>query len=84
MTITLTHDLEKLINDRVASGAYKSPDEVIMAALRLIAAREQGLEALRREILTGIEDIEHGSFTSCASDAELEDFSARIVTEARR
>jgi len=83
VTITLTDDLEKLINDRVSSGAYKSPDEVIMAGLRLLAAQEQGIEALSREILIGREDIRQGRFTSCASDSELEDFSVRIVTQAR-
>ncbi len=46
MTITLTDDLEELINEKVKSGAYKSADEVMIASLRLLEAREQGMEGV--------------------------------------
>lgn len=54
MTITLTHDLEEMVNEKVNGGAYKTADEVIRASLRLLQAREEGLEALRNEILLGV------------------------------
>ena len=74
MTITLTDELEELINGKVRSGAYKSADEVIMASLRLLEAREKGMEALRREIMRGVEDIQQGRFTAYRMDAEPEAF----------
>jgi antitoxin ParD1/3/4 len=64
MTITLTDELEELLNEKVRSGAYKSADEVIMASLRLLKAQEKGMEALRREIMRGVEDIQQGRFTT--------------------
>lgn len=79
MTITLTDELEELIKAKIESGAYKSADEVVMESLRLLKAKEEGMDVLRREITRGVEDIRHGRFTSCASDAELEAFSDEII-----
>lgn len=75
MTITLTDEIEELINEKVRSGEYKSADEVVIAGLRLLKAKEQGMEALRCEIMRGIVDIQKGRFTSYETDAELENIS---------
>jgi hypothetical protein len=66
-----------------SKAALKSADEVIMASLRLLSAQEQGMETLRLQIMVGIEDIQLGRFTSCASDSELEAFSDEIIRERR-
>jgi putative addiction module CopG family antidote len=60
-------------------GAYEYANEVIRASLRLLKARDDGMEALRQEILLGVEDIQTGRFTTCASDEELEAFSDEIA-----
>jgi putative addiction module CopG family antidote len=83
MTITLTNDLEELIDEEIKTGAYESADEVIRASLRLLKARGQGVEALRKEILLGFEDIQQGRFTSVESDEELEAFSDDIIRRAQ-
>jgi len=82
MTITLTNDLEELINEKVKSGAYESADDVIRASLRLLKAQELGVEALRKEILVGFEDIQQGRFIEIDSDDELEAFSDDIIRRA--
>jgi len=79
MTITLPDELEELINEKVRSGEYKSADEVVMESLRLLKAKEEGIEALRREVMRGVEDIEQKRFTALTTDAELESFSDEIV-----
>lgn len=79
MTITLTDELEELINEKVKSGAYKSADEVIIASLRLLKAQEKGMEALRREVMRGVDDIQDGRFISYVTDDELENFSDEII-----
>jgi len=79
MTITLTDELEKLVNEKVKSGEYKSADDVVMASLRLLKAQEEGIEALRREIMRGVEDIEQGRFSTYATEDELEAFSDQII-----
>ena len=83
MTITLTDELEELINEKVKSGTYKSADEVIMASLRLLKAQEEGIEALRREIMRGVEDIHEGRFTTYATDAELDALSDKIIGQGQ-
>ena len=83
MTITLTDELEELINAKVRSGAYKSASEVVMESLRLLKAKEEGMDALRREVMRGVEDIEQGRFSVYATDAELEAFSDRIISQGR-
>ena len=83
MTITLTDELEELINQKVRSGAYKSADEVITASLRLLKAKEDGTEALRREIMRGVDDIQQGRFTTCATEAELEAFSDKVIRQGQ-
>lgn len=64
MTITLTDELEELINEKVRSGEYKSADEVVVASLRLLKVQEKGMEALRQEIMCGVKDIRQGRFTA--------------------
>lgn len=83
MAITLTNELEELIKEKLKSGAYKSADEMIAASLRLLEAREAGTEALRSEIMRGVEDIREGRFTAYATDAELDTLSDRIINRAR-
>jgi antitoxin ParD1/3/4 len=77
MTVTLTDELEELISEKIKSGAYRSADEVIMASLRLLEAQEQGTEALRHEIMRGVEDIQQGRLSALETDADLEAFSEK-------
>jgi antitoxin ParD1/3/4 len=64
MTITLSPELEKIINERVQSGEYASANEVIGEALRLLEEQEElrriKYEALKREIAKGAEGLERG------------------------
>jgi antitoxin ParD1/3/4 len=60
MTISLTDELEELINAKVRSGEYKSADEVVRESLRLLKAKEEGMDVLRREIMRGVEDFQQG------------------------
>lgn len=65
MNVSLTPELETLINQKVATGMYHSASEVIREALRLLnehdALRKIQHEALRREIAVGMEDIKQGN-----------------------
>lgn len=83
MTITLTDELEELINAKVRSGAYKSADEVVKESLRLLKAKEEGIDALRWEIMRGIEDVQQGRFETFTTDAELEAFSNEIIRQGQ-
>jgi antitoxin ParD1/3/4 len=83
MTITLTDELEEMINAKVRSGEYESADEVVRESLRLLKAKEEGMDALRREIMRGVEDIEQGRFTTYETDTELEAFSDKVIRQGQ-
>ena len=58
MHISLTPELEKFVQDKVASGRYRSASEVISEGLRLLEEqerlREVKLATLREEIHKGL------------------------------
>ena len=50
MNVSLTAELEKLVNDEIESGEYRSAKEVVREGLRLVRLRREKLAALRREV----------------------------------
>lgn len=60
MSITLAPQIEKRVQDKVKSGAYRSPDEVLEEALRLLDDRERKFAALRADIQVGLDQAGRG------------------------
>lgn len=64
MNISLTPELEELVQKKVESGRYSSASEVIRAGLRLLEqedeVRETRLAAMRAQVQEGIEQAERG------------------------
>ena len=64
MDVSLTSDLESLVNEKVESGEYPSVSEVICEGLRLLKERDdrsaRRLEELRREIAIGLQEADRG------------------------
>ncbi len=79
MNVSLTPELEALIDERVKSGLYSSASEVIREALRLFMERDQlkqlKLDELKRQIQTGVDASNSGQVVS--EDAVLERIASR-------
>jgi antitoxin ParD1/3/4 len=82
MHISLPPDLDRFVQDAVASGRYRSADEVLQAAVRLLRERDERqreqaakLAALRADIGEGIASIERGE------GIDGEEFFAKLRTE---
>ncbi len=64
MNVSLTPKLDKWINDKVASGLYKSSSELIRDSLRLLMLREEHRQAmiaeLREDLLIGVTHLDNG------------------------
>ena len=64
MNVSLTPELAEFVAQKVESGLYQTPSEVIWDGLRLLRERDevdqQKLEDLRREIAIGIEEADQG------------------------
>ncbi len=66
MNVSLTPELEAVIEGKVSSGMYNSASEVVREGLRLLQQRDEmreaKLTALRAEIQKGIDDLEAGRY----------------------
>jgi len=64
VNISLTPELERLVDDKVKSGRYATASEVIREGLRLLEEheqlKEQRLAELRRKIDRGLEQLDQG------------------------
>jgi putative addiction module CopG family antidote len=68
MAITLNPELDRRVQEKLATGNYESVDHVLSAALRALDHEEQTIAA----IAEGYEDIQAGRFESWdAADAEF-------------
>jgi putative addiction module CopG family antidote len=68
MAITLNPELDRRVQEKLATGLYQSVDHVLSAALKALDDEEQTLAA----IAEGYEDVKAGRFESWEkSDAEF-------------
>ena len=84
MNVSLTPELENLINEKVKSGLYNSASEVIRESLRLLQEQDElkriRKDELRREIMLGVEQIRRGEFIEVKS-SEIKKFADEIIKE---
>ena len=64
MNISLTPELERLVDDKVKTGRYASASEVVREGLRLLEEQDETkqlrLAEVRRKIDRGIEQLDRG------------------------
>ncbi len=60
MNVSLTPELEKLVNDKVKSGFYQTASEVVREALRLLNERDRERELLRADVRAGFDQLARG------------------------
>jgi len=64
VNVSLTPQLQRFVNSRVASGRYQSASEVVREGLRLLqeqeAARRAAFMGLREQIAVGLEQARRG------------------------
>ena len=82
MNITLTPELEQLINEQVRTGMYRTANEVIREGLRLLKERDQRVEALRRDVRAGFEAVEHGEYSEF-DERNIKELAERIKARGR-
>lgn len=74
--VVLTDHQASVVELLVKSGRYQNASEVLRDGLRLIEQRDAEdtarLEALRGAVRVGIEDFEHGRFTTFDATEALE------------
>jgi antitoxin ParD1/3/4 len=74
MNVSLTPELEKFVEETVATGRYGSASEVVRAALRSLEQEQQWITYAKRKIDAGLADMRAGRFiTSDEFQAELKE-----------
>ena len=68
MTITLTPEMEHLVQSKIESGLFGSPADVVYEGLLLLEQEEARFDDLKKEITLGMEQAETGQVK--AFDAE--------------
>ena len=86
MNVSLTPELEQLIQEKVESGKYSSVSEVIREGLRLLDERDrlrnERLAELKAKLRVGIEELDRGEGIDGEEVfAELEEDILRVEAE---
>jgi len=86
VNVSLTPELENLINEKVKSGLYNSASEVIRESLRLLQKQNMLKEIrrneLRRKIMPGVEQIRNGEDIELRMPEDFAKFTEQIIVEA--
>ena len=56
MTVTITPEMEALVNERISRGQYATPEEVVTAGLRLLREADARKESELRALLDEAEE----------------------------
>jgi putative addiction module CopG family antidote len=57
MNVSLTPELERLVNEKVESGLNQTASEVVREAFRLLKERDQAREQLRADVQAGFDQL---------------------------
>ena len=60
MNVSLTPELERVVNDKVESGMYQTASEVVREALRLLKERDEARAQLRADVQAGLDQQARG------------------------
>jgi antitoxin ParD1/3/4 len=75
VNVSLTPELESLVNEKVRSGDYNSASEVVREALRLLKEADElrriRREEVRREVMKGVNEVRSGKGIVYSSTAKL-------------
>jgi antitoxin ParD1/3/4 len=78
MDVVLTPKMNQWISEKVASGLYESPDEVILEGLWLLKRQEEQrlamIQDLRQELLVGVRQLDAG---------KSDDFNASVIADIK-
>jgi len=88
MNVSLTRELEQLVNEKVKTGLYHTASEVIRDALRLLEERDRlyqvRLTELRKEVRKGLDQLDRGEGMPFDPEATKRRLRAEVSKTKRR
>lgn len=73
MSALIPPEFQSFVIDGIASGRFRSEEEAVKEGLDLLRSREHKLDALRKDIQEGLDDLEAGR----SSPFDVEDIIRR-------
>lgn len=73
MNVSLTRELELLVNSKVKTGMYQTASEVIREGLRLLKERDEARASLKADIQVGLDQLARGEYFEYTSAKQLAD-----------
>jgi len=87
MNVSLTPELETLIDQKVKTGLYNSASDVLREALRLLDEHDRDKErrrgALRKEMTKGVEDINAGRYVTLETQKDFDALAEHTKQKGR-
>lgn len=83
MNVSLTPELEQVVNEKVSSGQYQTANEVVREGLRLLIERDQRAESLRRDIRAGFDAVVRGDYSDFDA-ATIHKLADRVKSRGRK
>ncbi len=83
MTSTIPPEFTQFVEQEVASGRYRSAEELVSEGLRLIQERERRRNGLREKVKIGLDQLDRGEGTELDEES-LGSFLDEIEDEVRR
>ena len=77
MNVSLPDPLNDYVQGLISGGTYTSASEVVREGLRLLQQRNAALDALRKEIQVGIDELDRGESYS------LDEVKAHLIARRR-
>lgn len=84
ITDALSPDLAQFVHEELAAGKYESADQVLCEAVRLLRDRERRLEALRKDIDVGLDQLARGEGIKIKDEEQLRAFFDRLEASGQR
>lgn len=88
MNVSLTRELEQLVNEKVKTGLYHTASEVIRDALRLLEERDRlyqvRLDELRKEVRKGLDQLDRDEGRPFDPEATKRRLRAEVGKTKRR
>ena len=80
MSAVIPPEFQPFVFDGIASGRFRSEEDAVKEGLILLRSREEKLDALRRDIQIGLDDLEAGRTSPFDADDIIKRGRQRLDT----
>jgi len=81
MTLDLPPDVQQFLQDEVAGGSYRSKEEVVIEAVRLLRDGSRRFQEFREEVRARVARLKRGEGIELEDEQALEKFFDEIEAE---